>query len=123
MNPKSFLAQFVGFFLALSVEGLIHYHVYPITEVNTAKGALIVAFSFWPGMLLGYASVWFQANLAGEEDPDPSAAAALCAFLWFVYLFRAATLAIGLPALSNWTQAPVGWIVGIFEWLIRMGAG
>ena len=123
MNPKSFFAQFVGFFLALSVEGLIHYQVYPITEVNTVKGALIVAFSFWPGMILGYFSMWIQKTVAGEEDPDPSAVAALCALLWFVYLFRAATLAVGLPVLSNWTQAPVTWIVNFFEFLIRVGAG
>lgn len=122
MKAKSFLAQFIGFFLALTIEGLIHYQVYPITEVNTVKGALIVAFSFWPGMLVGYASMWIQANVVGEEDPDPSAAAALCALLWFVYLFRAATLLIGMPVLSNWTQAPVEWIVGLFEFAIRWGS-
>ena len=122
MKTKSLLAQFIGFFLALTIEGLIHYHVYPITEVNTVKGALIVAFSFWPGMLIGYTSMWIQANVAGEKDPDPSVAAALCALLWFVYLFRAATLLIGLPVLSNWTQAPVGWIVSLFEFFIRWGS-
>jgi|GEM_PF-5120358 hypothetical protein len=122
MKTKSLLAQFIGFFLALTIEGLIHYHVYPITEVNTVKGALIVAFSFWPGMFIGYLSMWIQANVAGEKDPDPSAAAALCALLWFVYLFRAATLLIGLPVLSNWTQAPVGWIVSLFEFFIRWGS-
>lgn len=118
-----FFAQFAGIFLALLVEGLIHYKVYPITEVNTVRGALLVAFSFWPGMLLGYLSMWIQRKLADDENPDPSAAAALCALLWFVYLFRAATLALGVPALSNWTQAPVGWIVRFFEFLIGIGAG
>lgn len=123
MNVKSFLAQVAGFFLALTVEGLIHYKIYPITEVNTVMGALIVAFSFWPGMILGYFSMWLQTAFAGEEDPDPSAAAALCAFLWFVYLFRAATLAIGLPGLSDWTQTPVNWIVKFFEFFINIGGG
>lgn len=118
-----FLAQCIGFFLALLVEGLIHYKVYPITEVNTVRGALIVAFSFWPAMLVGYLSVWLQRKIAGEEEPDPPAAAALCAVLWFVYLFRAITLAVGVPALSNWTESPVRWIVKFFEFLIGMGAG
>ena len=123
MNVKSFLAQLAGFVLALTVEGLIHYQIYPITEVNTAKGALIVAFSFWPGMILGYFSMWIQKTIAGEEYPDPSAASALCALLWFVYLFRAAPLALGLPVLSEWTQTPVNWIVNIFEFFIKIGAG
>ena len=118
-----FLIQFVGLFLALSIEGLIHYQVFPITEVNTAMGALMVAFSFWPGMIIGYLSMWVQRTVAGDDNPDPSAAAALCALLWFVYLFRAATLLVGLPGLSNWTQAPVSWIVSLFEWMIRLGAG
>jgi hypothetical protein len=115
MKLGRFLAQVSGGALALLVEGAIHYEIHPINAVNTATGALIVAFSFWPGMLVGYLSIWIQRHIAKDEEPDTPAAAALCAAMWFVYLFRALTLAVGLPALSNWTQAPVNWMVRFFE--------
>jgi len=56
--------------------------VHPITEVNTVAGALAVAFSFWPEMLVGSLAIWINTHLAGEEHPDAPAAAALCAVLW-----------------------------------------
>lgn len=118
MKARSVVVQVVGGALALLVEGAIHYEVHPITAVNTVRGALAVAFSFWPGMLVGYVVVWINTHVAGDEHPDAPAAAALCAVLWFVYLFRAATLLIGLPILSDWTQAPVNWLVKFFELFI-----
>lgn len=115
MKFLKFLAQVLGGALALLVEGAIHYEIHPINAVNTVKDALIVAFSFWPGVIVGYLAVWIQRHLAKDEEPDAPAAAALCALMWFVYLFRALTLAVGLPVLSNWTQSPVTWLVRFFE--------
>jgi hypothetical protein len=112
-------AQIFAGALALLVEGIIHYDVHPITEVNTVKDALLVAFSFWPGIIVGYAAIWIETRLARWREPEPPAAAALCAVLWFVYLFRAATLLIGLPVLSDWTQQPVNWLVRFFELFVH----
>jgi hypothetical protein len=113
-----FLAQVFGGALALLVEGAIHYEIHPINAIDTAKDALIVAFSFWPGMLVGYLSIWIQKHVAKDDAPDAPAAAALCALMWFVYLLRALTLVIGLPSLSNWTQTPVNWLVRFFEFWV-----
>src|SRR6185437_7697969 len=99
---------------AVIVTKAIHYHVHPLTEINTVLGALAVAFSFWPGMILGYLVLALKRS-RGEKEPDVPAAAGICAMLWFVYLFRALTLLIHLPVLSNWTQAPVGWLVNFFD--------
>jgi hypothetical protein len=115
MKFGRFLAQILGGALALLVEGAIHYEIYPLTSINTARDAVIVAFSFWPGIIVGYLSVWIQKHLAKEEEPDVPVAAALCSVMWFIYLFRALTLAVGLPSLSNWTEAPVHWLVHFFE--------
>lgn len=118
MKFLKLLAQIAGGALALLVEGAIHYQIHPINTVNTAKDAVIVAFSFWPGMIVGYLAVWIQQNLAKDEEADAPAAAALCALMWFVYLFRALTLVLGLPMLSNWTQSPVNWLVRFFEMFV-----
>jgi len=115
MKFLKLLAQIFAGALALLVEGAIHYKIHPINEVSTATGAVIVAFSFWPGMIVGYVAVLIQRHLAKDEETDAPAAAALCGVMWFVYLFRALTLVIGLPVLSNWTQAPVNWLVRFFE--------
>jgi len=93
----------------------LHYDIHPITDINTSIGALFVAFSFWPGMIVGYFAMWVWKHWAKDEEPEPPAAAALYAVLWFIYLFRALTLFIGLPVLSNLTQVPVDWLVKIFE--------
>jgi hypothetical protein len=114
MKPRSLFIQILAGALALLVEGAINYKVYPINQIDTVWGALVVAFSFWPGMLIAYASIGIQ-RWAGEKEPDVPAAAAICAMLWFIYLFRALTLAIGLPMLSNWTQWPVDVLVNFFE--------
>lgn len=115
MKLLKFLAQVLGGALALLVEGAIHYQIHPISAVGTAKDALIVAFSFWPGMLVGYLAIWIQRLSAKDEEPDAPVASVLCALMWFVYLFRALTLAVSLPSLSNWTQTPVDWLVRFFE--------
>jgi len=119
MKAIRFFGQVLAGALAMIIEGLIHYKVHPINEVNTVKDAFIVAFSFWPGMLIGYLVIWIQRHLARDEEPEAPAAAALCAVLWFVYLLRALTLLMGLPVLSNWTQQPVTWIVKFFELFIE----
>ncbi len=108
------ILQAVAALAALLVTGAIHYHVHPLTEVNTVLGALAVAFSFWPGMILGYLVLALKRS-RGENEPEVPAAAGICAMLWFVYLFRALTLLVHLPGLSNWTQAPVEWLVSVFE--------
>src|SRR5258708_20078500 len=115
MKVWRLLGKVFGGALALLVEGAIHYEIHPINAIDTAKDALIVAFSFWPGMLVGYLAIWIQKHIAKDEEPDAPAAAALCAAMWFVYLFRALTLAVGLPSLSNWTQTPVNWLVLFFD--------
>lgn len=114
MRALKLIAQIVTGTLAGIVTGAIHYQVHSITEIDTFGNALAVAFSFWPGMLMGYLGIYIE-RLGGEEEPDVPAAAAICAFLWFIYLFRAITLLIGLPALSNWTEGPVNWLVKFFE--------
>ncbi len=73
-----------------------------------------MAFSFWPGMILGYLAMSIDRS-GGENESTPPAASAICALLWFVYLFRALTLLIGLPILSNWTEVPINLIVRFFE--------
>ena len=92
---------------------LIDYKIHPLSDVNTFWGAIAVAFSFLPGILLGYLALSLQRVATREkaENQDPPTPALICSLLWFVYLFRAATLLIHLPALSNWTQAPVEAIV------------
>jgi hypothetical protein len=119
-KKPSILARILWQLLAVTVAvagaGLVQYHVQPLTSVNTVGGALLVAVSFIPGMLVGGAAVWFQKR-ARIEEPDVPAASAICSLLWFVYLFRAATLLIGLPVLSNWAQKPVEILVKILEFM------
>ena len=115
---KKFSIQVLVGALALWVEGLIHYTLHPLNAVNTAGGALIVAFSYWPGMLIGYVSIWLQRKVDPDEPPDTPAAAAICALLWFIYLFRAFTLLIHLPSLSNWTEIPANWLVRFFAMFV-----
>jgi hypothetical protein len=114
MSACKWITQIATGTLAGVVTGAIHYQVHPITEIDTFGHALAVAFSFWPGMLIGYLGIYIE-RVGGEEEPDVPAAAAICAFLWFAYLFRAITLLIGLPVLSDWTQGPVNWLVKFFE--------
>lgn len=115
MSALKWIAQIATGTLAGIVTGAIHYRVHPITEINTFGSAIGVAFSFWPGMLIGYLAIYIE---RGEKEPDVPAAAAICAFLWFVYLFRAITLLVGLPILSDWTHAPVNWLVKFFEFFV-----
>jgi hypothetical protein len=56
--------------LALLVEGAIRYEIHPLTAINTTRDAVIVAFSFWLDIIVGYLSVWIQKHLAKEEEPD-----------------------------------------------------
>ncbi len=119
MGAIRFIAQVVAGALAGIVTGAIHYKVHPLTEINTVGSAIAVAFSFWPGMIIGYLAIQIE-RIGGEDEPSPPAAAAICALLWFVYLFRATTLLIGLPVLSDWTQAPVEWLVRFFELFVSV---
>jgi hypothetical protein len=114
-----FLAQTIGAALVVIVEATIHYKIHPITAVNTPRDAIIVAFSFLPGVFIAYASIWLQQRITSDDEPEVPAAGALCSVMWFVYVFRALTLAIGLPGLSNWTEAPVNWTVRFFELFIH----
>lgn len=114
LKDPRFYAHVVATAIAILVTGLIHYKVHDLTEIDTFWGAIGVAFSFWPGMILGYLAMAIE-RIGGKEEPTPPAAAAICALLWFVYLFRALTLLIGLPVLSNWTAVPVSLIVKFFE--------
>jgi hypothetical protein len=118
---KRFLIRWALIALALLVEGVISYQFHPLNAVNTPRDALIVAFSYWPGMLIGYLSIWLQRKATPEEDPDTPAAAAICAVLWFVYAFRALTLLIHARWLSNWTEAPANWIVKFFSLFVERG--
>jgi hypothetical protein len=113
MGCMRLLIQAAALLATAFVIRLISYNIHPLNDVNTFWGAIAVAFSFWPGILLGYLALHLQrvATREKDENQDPPAAALICALLWFVYLFRAATLLIHLPALSNWTQAPVDAIV------------
>ena len=95
---------------------LIHYHVHSLRSVHTFSGALIVAVSFLPGVIIGYLIVWIQRK-SGEEEPDVPVAGVICALLWFVYLFRALTILVGLPALSNWMGGPSDFLINGLEWL------
>lgn len=117
MKVLRFFGQLTGSVLAFLAERAIHYKIHPFTSVDTVKDALIVAFSFWPGILIAYLSMWIATTLGGEKDVDAPAAGAICSMLWFVYLFRAITLLIHLPGLSNWTEAPAVWIAKSFEWV------
>ena len=116
------LGQLVAAVLAFVLADLIHYEIHPLTSINTVGGALVVAFSYLPGVLIGYLVIWIEQK-AGEDDPDVPVAAVICGLLWFVYLFRALTLLVGLPGLSNWTQAPAELLVRILEWLdpVKLG--
>jgi hypothetical protein len=114
MKAKSFFIQVLAGILACFVTGVIHFKVQPITKINTTANAVAVAFSFWPGLIVGHIAIYFG-RLIGEDELKLSVASEICALLWFVYLFRAATLLLGLPILSNWTQAPVNLLVKFFE--------
>ena len=117
MKAKRVLIHIFGGILATILTGVIHYNVHAITEINTFWSAVAVAFSFWPGMLIGYLVIYLKER-GGDDDPAPPVTAVICALFWFVYLFRAATLLIGLPILSNWTQKPVDLLVKFFEFFI-----
>ena len=107
-------SQLSGGALALLVTGAIHYHLHSLTAINTFGHALVVSFSFWPGMFLGYLAMKVV-RFSGLNESPPSVASAICAFFWFIYLFRAITLLVKMPQLSNWTEGPVFWLVYFFD--------
>lgn len=112
-----FIIQTAALTVTFFVVRFISYKIHPLSDVNTFWGAIVVAFSFWPGILLGYLALHIQ-RIARPNENEPQevpVAAAICSMLWFVYLFRALTLLIHLPVLSNWTQVPVELLVRFFE--------
>lgn len=110
------LWQMAAALIILLLTDLIHYEIRPLNSVDTVGGALILALSCFPGVVIGHAIIGIQRRL-GDDDPDVPVAALICALLWFVYLFRALTLLIGLPGLSNWMEGGVDALVEGIEWL------
>jgi hypothetical protein len=114
MEGRGLVVQVVAGILATVVTGVIHYKVHPLTEIDTFGNAVAVAFSFWPGLIVAHIAIYIG-RIVGEDELKLSVASEACALLWFVYLFRAGTLLLELPVLSDWTRVPVNIIVRFFD--------
>jgi hypothetical protein len=77
MNAKSFFVQVFAGILACFVTGLIHFKVQPFTKINTPVNAVAVAFSFWPGLIVGHIAIYLG-RLIGEDELKLSLASEIC---------------------------------------------
>ncbi|MEE9139261.1 MAG: hypothetical protein V3U18_00615 [Alphaproteobacteria bacterium] len=114
MKLIGLITQIVALVLAGLVTAGIHFHLHPLTRIHTVGDAVASAFSFGPGMIIGYLGLSVE-RLLGKDDPTPSAAAAICVVFFGLGLYRAATLLIRRSDLSDWTIIPLRTLVGFLE--------
>ncbi len=114
MKLKVLLTQIATLVLAAFATAGIHYNLHSLIKIYTVGDSMATAFSFLPGMFIGYAGTYVE-RLGGKDTPTPSVAAAICLIFFVLGLFRAATLLLKVSDISNWTRVPLEGLVAIFD--------
>lgn len=114
MKLKVLLTQLATLVLAAFATAGVHFNLHSLIKIYTVGDAMATAFSFMPGMLIGYAGTYVE-RLAGKDSPTPSLAAAICLIFFLIGLFRAVTLLFKFSHLSEWTRVPLDGLVAFFN--------
>ncbi len=114
MKVKILTIEFLALAMSAFVIAAIHYNLHSLNQVNTIPDAVVAAFSFAPGIVIGYLAIHLQ-RLLGKDDPAPTFAFLISFAFFALCLFRAATMFVRMSYLSDWTRVPVNALVDLFD--------